>query len=79
MNERSMVDTKRTTKKLDVGAIVRFRFGVTDVTADVIEDRGPLGTGGERIYRVRLHFTDVAEPLETEIEAGRLTLVEPAA
>ena len=70
---------KSTRKTLGVGSTVRFRFGIVDVTAKVIEDRGPLGTNGERIYRVRFDFGGADEPLETEIEAGRLTVVRTAA
>jgi hypothetical protein len=74
-----MAGKKRMEKGLGVGATVRFRLGGSDVTATVIEDRGRLGAHGEQIWRVRLHFTDVAEPIETEIEAEHLTLIEPAA
>jgi hypothetical protein len=61
-----------------VGSTVRFRFGITPVTAKVIEDRGPLGRDGEHILRVRFQFKD-ADPTETEIAASRLTVVRGAA
>jgi uncharacterized protein (DUF433 family) len=70
---------KRTPETLRVGSTVCFRFGITDVTAQVIEDRGPLGKDGERIYRVRFDFAGADEPTETEIEASRLTVVPSAA
>jgi hypothetical protein len=57
---------------------VRFRFGITPVTAEVIEDRGALGSGGEHILRARFQFED-ADPMDTEIEASRLTVVRGAA
>ena len=62
-----------------VGSTVQFRFGVTDVTAIVTEDRGPLGDGGEHIFRVRFEFGGYGEQLETEIEESRLTVVGNAA
>jgi hypothetical protein len=70
---------KSTRKTLGVGATVRFVFGITPVTAEVIEDRGPLGKDGETIYRVRFDFAGADEPTETEIEASRLTVVRGAA
>ena len=64
---------------LKVGSTVRFRFGIYDVTAKVIEDRGPLGRDGERIYRVRFWCDEPGGPSETEIEASQLTVVRRAA
>jgi hypothetical protein len=64
---------------LRVGSTVRFRFGVTDVTATVTEDRGPLGKGGEHIFRIRFEFGGDGEQLETEVEESRLTVVGNAA
>ncbi len=66
-------------KTLGVGSTVRFRFGIVDVTAKVIEDRGPLGRDGERIYRVRFDFGGGDEPIETEINEGQLTVVRRVA
>lgn len=62
----------RKRRTIRVGSTVRLHWGVEDVTAEVIEDRGPLGDDGEHIYRVRFWFTDVSEPREIEIEASRL-------
>lgn len=39
---------------LQVGDHVKFHFVTTDVTATVIEDRGPLAGGGRRLLRLRL-------------------------
>lgn len=72
--------TKRTRRiEPTVGSTVRFRFGVADVTAKVIEDRGPLGEDGEHIYRVRFQFAEADEPIETEVDACELTVVERTA
>jgi len=45
------------------GDAVLVRFGVDRVPATVLEDRGLLGVGGRRIYRVRVTFE---EPLDFE-------------
>jgi hypothetical protein len=70
---------KKRKPALKAGAMVRFRFGLEDVTAEVIEDRGPLGPGGERIFRVRFQFEHTSHPMETEIQASELTVVTKAA
>jgi hypothetical protein len=46
------VKTKR--PKLRVGDWVTFKSGVRPVFALIIEDRGPLGVNGRRLYRIRL-------------------------
>lgn len=58
---------KRSPSKLSVGSRVKFVFGVDEVTATVIEDRGNVGYNGRRLLRVRLDMDDVAEPIELEI------------
>jgi hypothetical protein len=70
---------KKRKPALKVGSTVRFRFGITDVTAKVVEDRGPLGRDGEHIYRVQFWFREPGGPSETEIEASRLRVVRAAA
>lgn len=77
---RGMATKRNTTRaRLKVGSTVRFRFGITNVTAKVVEDRGPLGRDGERIYRVKFWFREPGGPSETEIEASRLRVVRSAA
>jgi hypothetical protein len=60
------------------GDRVRLLWGVTPVEAIVIEDRGNLGVGGRRLYRVRVRLDDITEPMETEEPADELTLVSRA-
>lgn len=62
-----------------VGAQVRMRFGVKEVVATVIEHRGPLGRGGRQIVRVRFQFEGADEPIELEVPADDVTVVDPAA
>jgi hypothetical protein len=60
------------------GDRVRLLWGVTPVEGIVIEDRGNLGVGGRRLYRVRVQLDDITEPMETEEPAEDLTLVAKA-
>jgi hypothetical protein len=50
------VKTKR--PKFRVGDWVTFKSGVRTVFALIIEDRGPLGVNGRRLYRIRLEQPD---------------------
>src|SRR4051794_31653080 len=68
----SMVHT--TSARFKVGDWVSFQFGARRATAQIIEDRGPLGVNGERIYRIRLD-RDSTEPDEFELREAQL---EPA-
>jgi hypothetical protein len=52
-----------------VGSKVTLIFGLDEVTATVIEDRGNIGVGGRRLIRVRLDIPDTSEPIELEIPA----------
>ena len=70
--------SRRASKPRDpfpIGSKVRLTFGVDEVTAVVIEDRGNLGVGGRRLLRVRLDIADTSEPIELEIRAEKLTPV----
>jgi hypothetical protein len=60
------------------GDRVRLLWGVTPVEGIVIEDRGNLGVGGRRLYRVWVQLDDITEPMETEEPAEDLTLVARA-
>ena len=58
---------------------VRLLWGVTPVVGIVIEDRGNLGIGGRRLYRVRIEVDDdVSDPIESNWPAEELTLVAKA-
>src|SRR5262249_53163746 len=60
------------------GDRVRLLWGVTPVEGIVIEDRGNLGVGGKRFYRVRIRIDECTEPVETERPVEDLTLVARA-
>jgi hypothetical protein len=61
-------------KPLRVGARVFFRLGGQAVRGTIIEDRGLLGVGRRRLWRVRLQLTDVAEPIEVEVPQSDLSV-----
>jgi hypothetical protein len=60
------------------GDRVRLLWGLTPVEALVIEDRGNLGVGGKRFYRIRIQIDDITDPIETERPVDDLTLVAKA-
>ena len=63
---------------LRVGDRVRMQFGVEQVEATVVEDRGNLGEGGKRIYGVRFRLDDVSDEMTMERVVDELTLVARA-
>lgn len=71
---------KRRTEKSDrirMGRTVRFRFGIRRIEGVVVEDRGPLGIGGRRLYRVEFLVEPCADsPSYIELPAEDLELVE---
>jgi hypothetical protein len=58
-----------------VGDVVSFPFGTYTARGVVLEDRGRLGRGGERVIRVRVDYGNDLEPLVTEIPARVATVV----
>lgn len=47
-----MSTVKGSPPRFRVGDMVTLRYGLSDVPARIIEDRGPLGVRGRRLYRV---------------------------
>ena len=45
---------KKRAPRFHVGDIVAFLYGPQKVPGEIVEDRGPLGVYGRRIYRVRI-------------------------
>jgi hypothetical protein len=76
-----MSTAHRKTARFKVGDWVSFLYGVSPVWAQVIEDRGLLGVGGRRIFRVRLGNVATAEehdePVEFEVPENNLTPARP--
>ena len=44
--------TTHSKPQFQIGDRVRFRRAVSEMTGTIIEDRGNLGGGGERVYRI---------------------------
>ncbi len=53
-----MSSTKKTPPRFHVGDWMRFDYGPRKVSGKIVEDRGPLGLHGSRIYRVSVPVTD---------------------
>jgi len=53
-----------------VGDWVSFPWGVKDALAQIIEDRGPIGVGGRRLYRIQpaLDFIEAFEMPEVDLK-----------
>jgi hypothetical protein len=62
---------------LQVGDRVRYRFVFTDVEAEIVEDRGPLGVGGKRVLGIRYKLGD--EERYTEVHADELVEMQAQA
>jgi hypothetical protein len=61
------------------GDRVRLLWGFTPVEGIIIEDRGNLGVGGRRLYRVQVQLDDnITDPMESTRPAEDLTLVDRA-
>lgn len=59
-----------------IGDRVRIPFGTEQVEGMVVEDRGHLGVGGERLYGVLFTPDDVSGDIYVERAADELSLVE---
>jgi hypothetical protein len=59
--------------KFRVGDRVRLRHGFRDLIAEVVEDRGPIGVAGRRLYAVKLRPDEwnelITERPEDSLEA----------
>lgn len=60
--------SKRKKRSPEVGDRVTLKFGTRKVYAVVIEDRGPLGVGGQKILRVRLLSVDPESEFEVRAD-----------
>jgi hypothetical protein len=65
---------KMNSPKFRVGDRVRVRFGPQNPTGTVVEDRGFISSGGQRLYSVRVDFDRtndiVMEVPENELAAA---------
>jgi hypothetical protein len=66
-----MSSATKSAPRFRVGDWVMFPFGIRRVLAEVIEDRGPIGYRGRRLYGVRLDRSQ-PEPRTTEVPEENL-------
>lgn len=59
------------TARLEVGDRVRFRLGARRFLGVIVEDRGPIGAGGRRLYVVRAQLDPISETV-LELPADEL-------
>lgn len=59
-----------------LGDWVTFQYGVRPVFAQIIEDRGPIGADGRRLYRIRLD-QDLNEPVSFEMPEDEMVKAVP--
>ena len=66
---------------LKVGAKVAFTFGLDRVKGVIVEDRGPIGVDGRRLFRVRFPLRPKSEDEEhfAELPADRFKVLGNAA
>src|SRR5262245_48931363 len=69
-----MRTTRTKNGKFRVGDWVTFPYGLGQVVAQIIEDRGPLGFNRRQLYRVRLDM-DSTEPHEFELPEDEMDVV----
>ena len=68
-----MSTVKNQTPQFHVGDWVAFAFGPKKVEAKVVEDRGPIGVRGRRLYRVQLERgQELEEPSTFEVPENEL-------
>jgi hypothetical protein len=60
----------------DVGDNVRFRLAGRSIVGRLLEDRGPIGVGGRRLYLIRYDLGEET-PYEIELPAAEIEGVEP--
>lgn len=76
----SVTDKKRrngSVPAFHIGDRVRIPFGVSTVEATIVEDRGVIGAGGRRLYRVLADEPDHFFHLDTERAEEQIQLVSP--
>ena len=69
-------EAAQSSRRYRVSDRVLFTFGLSHVTGVIVEDRGAIGYGGRRLYRIEASFG--GEPLVAELPDERLEPVQPA-
>lgn len=64
--------------RVQVGSDVLLRFGLSTLRGTVVEDRGRLGVGGRRVWRVRVPM-EYGGAMTLEVPEGELRLAPDVA
>ena len=75
----SKAKKKTAARRFRVGDRVTFKFGISRVTGTIIEDRGPIGVKGQRLFAIRFKMDPRAESRTVELGAEEFKLRRPAA
>ena len=71
-----MSTVKARPPKFRLGDWVTFKYGVWPVVAQIVEDRGPLGAGRRRLYRIRFD-QELNEPISFEMPEDEMEKLVP--
>lgn len=71
-----MIAARKERKRFHVGDWVAFRFGTSDLFAQVAEERGPLGINRRQLYRIQVD-RDGDEPDSFELPEDELRAAAP--
>jgi hypothetical protein len=76
----SKVKKKTAARRIRVGDRVTFKYGTSRLTGTIVEDRGPIGVNGRRLYSIRFKLDrSLAESRTVELSAEDFRLRRPAA
>jgi hypothetical protein len=62
-----------------IGDAVSFDYGGLTIVGRVVEDRGPIGVGGRRLFRVRVEMEAGADPTFIELPETALSVIKHVA
>ena len=70
---------RRSTKRARFrpGDMVRFRYGLREINGQIVENCGPIGIGGRRLYAVRINPHAENMPV-TSMHEDEMTFVQVA-
>lgn len=80
MDKRAAIDPSvfSTLGPFCMGDRVRIPWGSDQIEATVVEDLGPLGLNGKRIYGLAFRVDDVSDEIYVQRDVDELTLVTRA-
>lgn len=70
--KRNPSESPRAEQQFQVGSQVTFQFGQERMKGVITEDRGAIGSGGRRVFRVEAPFGPDEPPLIGEFPAEYL-------